>query len=113
MNVTQKDIDKLLKYLERWQGGVVSFNSFHDDHDRLILKLECPKYDQESVGMSLFYCSYIAGPIRWNNSKLEVSLYEFEDGSVGVNINDPQVGFVARCKSVSLYGEPGVTIPQS
>ncbi|MCU7929033.1 MAG: hypothetical protein KZQ97_21735 [Candidatus Thiodiazotropha sp. (ex Dulcina madagascariensis)] len=113
MDVTQKDIEKLARALEEWQGGPISFNSFKDDHDRLILSLGCPRGEKESVGMSLFYCSYISGPVRWENSQLELSLANLDDGVVGIEVRDSRAGFLARCASISLFGQPGVTIPSS
>lgn len=113
MKITQKDLDLLNKQLKLWQGGKVSFNSFNDDHDRLILRLESPSREMEPVGLSLFYCTYIAGPIQWSGSELNASLSVPDDGSVGIEINDMRAGFIARCASISLYGEPVLTVPQS
>jgi len=113
MNATQKDLDLLDKHLAPWRGGAISFNSFNDDHDRLILRLECPAREKEPVGLSLFYCTYICGPVRWSGGDLRASLHELEDGSIGIEIQDARVGFVVRCASISLYGEPGLIVPHS
>ena len=113
MDVTQNDIEKLTQALEEWRGGTVSFNLFKEDHDRLILKLGCPRNEKESVGMSLFYCTYISGPVRWENSQLELSLSKLDDGIVGIEIRDANAGFFAKCASISLYGEPEIIIPRT
>jgi hypothetical protein len=113
MNVKQKDLELLTKHLEPWRGGSISFNSFNDDHDRLTLRLGCPHHEKEPIGLRLFHCTYIAGPIRWDKGDLQVSLYELEEGVIGIEIKDARVGFVARCASISLYGEPELVIPRS
>jgi hypothetical protein len=113
MNVTDKDIEILRAGLKEWDGGVVSFNAFHDDHDRLILRLEHPSSSKLPVGLALFYCSYLSGPIKWKNGKLEPSPWSQPDGVIGLKLTDKAAGFVVHCASASLYGEPGITIPHS
>lgn len=113
MSITNRDIDKLNANLQEWRGGVVSFNTFHDDHDRLILRLEHLASVKQSVGLALFYCSYIAGPIRWSDGNLESRVWLQPDGVIGLELVDKAAEFVVLCASASLYGEPGVTIPQS
>lgn len=113
MSITNRDVDKLNAHLQEWRGGGVSFNAFHDDHDRLILRLEHPSSAKPAVGLALFYCSYIAGPIRWKNGNLEPRTWLQPDGVMGLELVDKAAEFVVRCASASLYGEPGITIPQS
>src|SRR4051794_182946 len=111
MAITNRDIEQLRSRLEEWRGGAVSWNAFHDDHDRLILKLSHPTGEKESVGLALFYCSYLAGPVRWNSSDLELSVSPQSDGEAGLELTDKAAGFIVRCSGASLYGEPGITIP--
>lgn len=113
MKMTSRDIEQLRVHLHEWRGGAVSFNAFHDDHDRLILKLVHPSGAREPVGLALFYCTYMSGPTRWFNSELEPSVWVQPDGVAGLELTDEAAGFVVRCASASLYGEPGLTIPQS
>jgi hypothetical protein len=113
MAVTNRDIEKLRSHLQEWRGGGVSLNAFHDDHDRLILKLVHPSGAKAPVGLALFYCSYLAGPIRWSGSELEPSIWIQSDGVAGLELTDKAAGFTVRCASASLYGEPGITIPRS
>jgi hypothetical protein len=113
MNVTQRDLEKFHLHLESWKGCAINFNAYHDDHDRLILRLAQPGKEKESVGMSLFYCTYIAGPTSWSDGDLSAALCRQEDGSVGIEVRDLRAGFVARCASLSLYGEPELIIPES
>lgn len=113
MAITNRDIEQLRSRLEEWRGGAVSWNVFHDDHDRLILKLAHPTGAKEPVGLALFYCSYLAGPVRWTNSDLEPSISLQSDGEAGLELTDKAAGFTVRCASASLYGEPGITIPRA
>lgn len=113
MAVTNRDIDKLRSYLQEWKGGAVSFNVFHDDHDRLILKLEHPTGLKPPVGLALFYCEYLAGPINWKGANLEPRIWTLKDGNAGLELRDEAAGFTVRCASASLYGEPGITFPKS
>lgn len=111
--MTKRDIEKLSSHLQEWQGGSVAFNAFHDDHDRLILKLVHPTGAKPPVGLALFYCSYLAGPIRWTDSELELTSCTLENGDSGFQLADKAVGFTVRFASASLYGEPEITIPNS
>ena len=111
MNVTEKDIVKLQAKLDDWKGAEVFFNTYVDDHDRLKIGLQHP--ERGRVGLAFFYCSYLAGPVRWSGSHLVSCLYEFEDGSVGMEIKDSASGFVVRCHSLSLYGDQGITVPET
>jgi hypothetical protein len=113
MPVTSRDIEKFRIHLQEWQGGNVSFNAFHDDHDRLILRLEHPARAKAPIGLSLFYCSYLSGPTKWSDAQLEPSIWMQGNGIAGLELIDKKSGFVARCASASLFGEPGLTIPQS
>ena len=72
MTVKTCDVQEFQKYLEYWSGGAVSLNSYRDDHDRLILRLEHPTASEGPVGLSLFYCTYLAGPVRWEQSALTI-----------------------------------------
>ena len=113
VSVTNRDIEKLREHLQEWVGGRVSFNAFHDDHDRLTLRLEHPSGVKEPVGLSLFYCTYVTGLVRWTDSHLEPSLWVQPDGVTGLQLADKKSGFVVRCAAATLYGQPEITIPQS
>ena len=113
MGVTNRDIEKFRACLHEWHGGGVSFNAYHDDHDRLILRLEHPKGEKAPVGLALFYCTYVSGPVRWGSNQLEACIRIQEDGVSGIELVDKPAGFTVYCASASLYGELGITIPQS
>jgi hypothetical protein len=113
MAMTARDIENLRGHLLEWRGGTVSFNAFHDDHDRLILKLVHPLGVKDAVGLALFYCSYVSGPVRWSNSELEPSVWVQPDGVAGLELADKAAGFIVRCAAASLYGEPGLSVPQA
>lgn len=112
MSITNKDVERLKFHLQEWNGGEVYFNAFHDDHDRLIIKLVHPRGEQEPVGLSLFYCSYLAGPIKWGNSNLVPKVWMGSDGQAGLELIDEAAGFVVRCASAALYGQPGLVVPK-
>lgn len=112
MTVRTCDVQEFQKYLEHWSGGAVSLNSYHDDHDRLILRLEHPTASEEPVGLSLFYCTYLAGPVRWEQSALTIQTCSRQHGACGFELSDATAGFVVRCASARLYGEPEIVLPE-
>ena len=112
MNVRTCDIRTFQTHLNEWSGGAVSFNSFRDDHDRLILRLEHPTGAEQPVGLSLFYCTYLAGPVRWRPAALVIRSRRRDDGSVGYELCDEAAGFVAHCASASLCGDTGIVLSE-
>lgn len=112
MTVTTCDLVTFQAHLQEWSGGAVSLNSFRDEHDRLILRLEHPTGSEQPVGLSLFYCTYLAGPVKWRQSALVIRNRHPEDAMVGYEIVDEAAGFVAHCASASLYGEPEIVLPE-
>lgn len=91
--------------LDEWRGGQASFNAYHDDHDRLVIKLTHPNAQNEPVGLAFFYCTYLAGPTSWVNAHLLVREALRDDGSLGYELRDAVSGFVVRFASASLFGE--------
>ncbi len=82
--------------LEAWRGVRASFNTYRDDHDRLILGLERPGDPADKIGLCLFYCTRVSGPTRWESARLVCRSVMMEDGVLGFEIEDVAAGFLAR-----------------
>lgn len=112
MSVKTCDVEAFQHRLNEWSGGPASFNAYSDDHDRFILKLTHPIARQEPIGLTFFYCTYLAGPSSWGSATLTVRRASRDDGSPGYEVRDDAAGFVVRFASASLFGDEQLVLPE-
>ena len=107
----QKDIDKLNNYFSNKAGKEACLVNCIEEHDCLVIGLA--GLGGDPVGISFYYTSYISGPIRWPSSQFECSLFEFDDGEIGVQLEDRKANFILRSYGPVRLGDTGEIIPRS
>ncbi len=104
-----KDVQLVNEYLARFHGGEVAFGNYIEEHDCLVIGFYCK--DMDPVGVSFVGTVYLSGPTRWINSELVCSLFNFDDGGVGIELEDKASGFVAKCYGPVIFGDTGKVVP--
>ncbi|WP_140637453.1 hypothetical protein [Methylibium rhizosphaerae] len=106
------DLEKLNAYLGEWDDAKVFINKYSDVHDQLILGLARSREEADQVGISFFYCTYVAGPVRWDGAKLRAKAFVSPQGDEGFEIYDERAGFVVRCLDSVIVGDNKLVVPQ-
>lgn len=106
------DFEKLNAFLGDWDGASAFVNKYSDVHDQLVLGLGRSSADEDQIGISFFYCTYIAGPVRWRDAKLFASPFTTPEGEDGFEIRDDGAGFVVRCLDSVVVGDNKLVVPQ-
>lgn len=92
-------LEEFNKQLSDWKGASVSFHTFtHSHFNMLTIKIVNAELD-ESLGLVLSVCSYISGPVSWNNSDISID-YDHDDSNYVVT--DKSIGLFVKCAKVMI-----------
>jgi hypothetical protein len=107
-SIRSEDVQRLQAALSRWTGASASFNTYRDDHDYLVLRVQpSESHSDQDFGLRFFYCTYLAGPTSWRPLQLLVSQKEYPDGQIGFEVRDNEAGFVVHCHGpIDFGGDP-------
>ena len=106
------DFEKLNAFLVQWDGTQAFLNKYSDTHDQLILGLARSTAEADQVGISFFYCVYVAGPVRWSGARLRAAPFVTAEGGEGFEVRDDGAGFVVRCLDSVVVGDNELVVPQ-
>jgi hypothetical protein len=109
--VKQADADKLNAYLAGWNGAHAFLNKYVDDHDRLVIGFSRPDDPRQFVGVAFFQCTFLCGPTRWQNCRLDAKIADIGTGDFGLELHDQQAGFLLRCGGPVVVGNSELVIP--
>jgi len=112
--ISDKQFDQLRCELDACTGAAVSFNAYRDEHDYLVLSVKQPVGGSEALGIGFHYCTYIAGPTRWDNAKLLVSMENLGSGETVFVVQDAEADFSVKCHGpINFAGDSKRVYPRT
>jgi hypothetical protein len=107
--MNQSDVEKLNKYFARRAGKEACFANVIEEHDCLVIGFI--GLDEPLFAVSFFYTKFVSGPFRFSNANFRCSLYEFDDGEIGLQVDDERAGFVLRAYGPIKLGDTREIVP--